>query len=80
MTDDAESFCNAWKSVFGEPTKRLLCTLARGSKLEKKRSTEVFQYFQSGDRSVVGALGKQELSLRNKRTLKKHKTNLKNRE
>ncbi|GIY02576.1 MULE domain-containing protein [Caerostris darwini] len=26
MTDDTESFCNAWKSVFREPKKRFLCT------------------------------------------------------
>ncbi|GIY20114.1 MULE domain-containing protein [Caerostris darwini] len=36
MTDDTESFCNAWENIFGEPKKKIIVHLARGSKLEKK--------------------------------------------
>ncbi|GIY31048.1 hypothetical protein CDAR_266361 [Caerostris darwini] len=38
MTGNTESFCNERKSVFGEPKKKTIVHLARGSKLEKKRS------------------------------------------
>nr|XP_021002468.1 uncharacterized protein LOC110282744 [Parasteatoda tepidariorum] len=38
MTDDAESFNNAWKDTFGEPQKRLLCSWHMDRSWRKKLS------------------------------------------